>query len=94
MLYCQFLVLILLGVDWLEDPQFGQSAFSHVMASQPCYARREYQQQEFNAEQLGLLTQHEFSSPLPVRPIVAYVASFLMFPLCMPSLHFQMSLQH
>jgi hypothetical protein len=34
MMFYALIALFLLGVDWLEDPHFGQSAFSRPMASQ------------------------------------------------------------
>lgn len=45
MIGCRIFILILLAVDWAEDPHFGQSALSTPMASSSCISL-EFKQQD------------------------------------------------
>lgn len=50
MFYVPFLLLFLLGVDWVHDPHFGNSAFSSRMCSQPSCAHEDANQRTSGGE--------------------------------------------
>jgi hypothetical protein len=92
--WCHLIFLLLIGVDWVEDPYFGQSAFSRTMSSTPCCKAQS--QLETHDVQVKCLIP-----PAALCPRVAdwvCLLTFLVTPVtfesaCIPSLHMFMSLQ-
>jgi hypothetical protein len=94
MVYCHLFVLLLLGVDWLEYPYFGRSPLSRPMASQPCIAHQEFQQQDLSVdENLTLHDQPLLLSSVALTPVDVSVTPVVSRLFCIPSLYFFMSLQ-
>ena len=87
------LLLFLLGVDWLEDPHFGQSPFSRPMASQMCNAHRTLRQQEFSIDEHTALSDASLLTPSLLNSLVAPVERVLASSDCITSLYIFMSLQ-
>jgi len=94
MIFCKIAILILLGVDWLEDPYLGQCSFSCIMASTPCNAHQEVEQHQFTCVEywapLGIadaLPSNRAALPTILAPSVVKYSS------CFRLLHYLMSLQ-
>jgi hypothetical protein len=94
MIFWHAIVLILLGVDWLEDTQLGQSPFSCAMSSTPCNAHQESDQQDVVCVEPFVLSDQAVSFVsyrfIPLRPSKMPV---LKYCTCFPSSHILMSLQ-
>jgi hypothetical protein len=87
------IILILLGVDWLEDPFVGQCPFSCAMASTPVNAQQETQHQAITCFDFYWPADHvEFFLSNEIVPIVQSATPGPEYSACFDSLHTLMSL--
>ena len=93
MVICHLILLILLGVDWLDDPHFGCSVFSRPMASQPYNALQETDRQESVSDVPMALDQFLVVHSLPLCQNTAGFTPLQIPSFCISSLHLFMSLQ-
>jgi hypothetical protein len=94
MIFCRLFLLFLVGVDWVDDPHFGNSMFSRPMASQPFQVISDCDHQELNvAGHMAVLCRPLPAVTMSVFPAIASLTPMSFFPFCIPSMHFFMSLQ-
>jgi hypothetical protein len=91
---CRLFILLLLGVDWLEDTHFGHDAFSRPMTSSLCTLQQAVAHPDFSCDDsLTFLDQPLVRPMYGFSPFVVFVIPILVFPPCLSSLHLFMSLQ-
>lgn len=94
MAFCNLFILVLLSVDWLEDPYYGESPFSCAMASTPCNAHQETEIQDMVSVERFLLSDlPDLMPPTWILPLETSATVVLLLPSCIPSMHAFMSLQ-
>jgi hypothetical protein len=90
-MFYALIALFLLGVDWLEDPQFGQSAYSRPMTS-TIYGTDELEQHVMVvAEHSQFIEQHSLATTYRIPSIEPMVLT--MSPFSIPALYNFMSIQ-
>jgi len=93
MIYYHLFALFLLGVDWLEDPHFGQFQHSRRMASELCIADELQHSESDLADQLQLFEQPPLLPALSNAPLITSVTLHSESPYSVPILYTFMSLQ-